>query len=220
MPDETPPADDDAREDSASNDAATNADAKPLNGRHAAALEEAEGAADGGQEGSSRSPAVIAVIAMLVAIATLGASAYMWRNPLTPIDAPSEPTASAPAEPTFSDAQRDEAKAKVCDAFLVVSTGVANSSALQAADGDAIGAVAVATNARLALYGGGQYMLNRVDPATEPELAEAARAFGNALMDVGAAAVAQIPSDDPAHQQRVQDADAQNAKLQGICNPQ
>lgn len=170
-------------------------------------------------EGSGRSPVVIAVIAMLVSIATLGASAYMWRNPLTPIDTPAAAPAEPP-EPTFTDAQRDEAKAKVCDAFLVVSTGVANSSALQAADGDAVGAIAIATNARLALYGGGQYMISRVDPATEPQLAEAARAFGNALMDVGAAAVAQIPSDDPAHQERVQDADAENAKLQGFCTPQ
>lgn len=206
MPDETTPEDDDVREDSASEDEVGGS-------KDAAPGEETE------QERPGRSPAVIAVTAMLVAIATLGASAYMWRNPLTPIDAPAAASA-APAEPTFSDAQRDESKAKVCDAFLVVSAGVANSSALQAEDGDAIGSVAIATNARLALYGGGQYMLNRVDPATPPELAEAARGFGNALMDVGAAAVAQIPSDDPAHQERIKEADAENAKLQGICNPQ
>lgn len=210
MPDETTPADDDAREDDdrkAAGKAAGPADATDDTGS----------ASEAQQESSARSPVVIAVIAMLLAIATLGASAYMWRNPLTPIDAPTAPTAAA--EPTFTDAQRDEAKAKVCDAFLVVSAGVANSSALQVEEGDAVGTVAIATNARLALYGGGQYMLNRVDPATAPDLAEAARAFGNALMDVGAAAVAQIPSDDAAHQERVKDADEENAKLQGICAP-
>lgn len=213
MPDETTPEDDAVREESASGD-----EADEVNGSTQAAP--ADGTDDGEQpEGSGRSPVVIAVIAMLLAIATLGASAYMWRNPMTPFDAPTAAPTEAP-EPTFTDAQRDEAKAKVCDAFLVVSTGVANSSDLQAADGDAIGAIAIATNARLALYGGGVYMLNRVDPATEPQLAEAARAFGNALMDVGAAAVANIPSDDPAHQERVKDADEENAKLQGICNPQ
>lgn len=213
MPDETTPEDDAVREESASGD-----EADEVNGSTQAAP--ADGTDDGEQpEGSGRSPVVIAVIAMLLAIATLGASAYMWRNPMTPFDAPTAAPTEAP-EPTFTDAQRDEAKAKVCDAFLVVSTGVANSSDLQAADGDAIGAIAIATNARLALYGGGVYMLNRVDPATEPQLADAARAFGNALMDVGAAAVANIPSDDPAHQERVKDADEENAKLQGICNPQ
>ena len=212
MPDETTPEDDAVREDSASED-----EANEVNGSKQAAP--ADTTSDDAEQPAGRSPVVIAVIAMLLAIATLGASAYMWRNPLTPIDAPAAAPAEAP-EPTFTDAQRDEAKAKVCDAFLVVSTGVANSSGLQAADGDAIGAIAIATNARLALYGGGQYMLNRVDPATEPQLAEAARAFGNALMDVGAAAVANIPSDDPAHQERVKDADDENAKLQAICNPQ
>ncbi|KRD14296.1 hypothetical protein ASE48_04580 [Mycobacterium sp. Root265] len=212
MPDETTPEDDAVREDTASED-----EANEVNGSKQAAP--ADTTSDDAEQPAGRSPVVIAVIAMLLAIATLGASAYMWRNPLTPIDAPTAQPTEAP-EPTFTDAQRDEAKAKVCDAFLVVSTGVANSSGLQAADGDAIGAIAIATNARLALYGGGQYMLNRVDPATEPQLAEAARAFGNALMDVGAAAVANIPSDDPAHQERVKDADDENAKLQGICNPQ
>ncbi len=214
MPDETTPEDDAVREDSASED-----QANEVNGSNNTAPAGTTGDDAEQPEGSGRSPVVIAVIAMLLAIATLGASAYMWRNPLTPIDAPTAAPTEAP-EPTFTDAQRDEAKAKVCDAFLVVSTGVANSSALQAADGDAIGALAIATNARLALYGGGVYMLNRVDPATEPQLAEAARAFGTALMDVGAAAVANIPSDDPAHQERVKDADDENAKLQGICNPQ
>ena len=216
MPEETTP------EDSASEDEAREDSAAARNGKHATPADEVEDTESGAdteaqREGSGRSPVVIAVSAMLLAIATLGASAYMWRNPITPIDAPTGPTAAA--EPTFTDAQRDEAKAKVCDAFLVVSSGVANSSAMQAEDGDAVGAVAIATNARLALLGGGQYMLDRVDPATEPGLAEAARAFGNALMDVGAAAVAQIPGDDPAHQERVKDADEQNAKLQGLCVP-
>ena len=215
MPDETKP-EDSAREDEARED-----NAGERNGRHAAPAEEggdtAAPEAEAPREGSGRSPVVIAVSAMLLAIATLGASAYMWRNPITPIDAPTAPTAAA--EPTFTDAQREEAKAKVCDAFLVVSSGVANSSELQAEEGDAVGAVAIASNARLALLGGGQYMLDRVDPATDPALAEAARAFGNALMDVGAAAIAQIPNDDPAHQERLKDADEQNAKLQGMCVP-
>ncbi len=220
MPDETKP-EDSAREDEAREDYVREGDAPELNGGSDApadAGEDTEGS-EAPREGSGRSPVVFAVSAMLLAIATLGASAYMWRNPITPIDAPTAPTAAA-AEPTFTDAQREEAKAKVCDAFLVVSSGVANSSGLQAEDGDAVGAVAIAANARLALLGGGQYMLDRVDPATEPGLAEAARAFGNALMDVGAAAIAQIPNDDPAHQERLKDADEQNAKLQGMCVPQ
>ncbi|MGW0157693.1 hypothetical protein ACWDUN_00070 [Mycobacterium sp. NPDC003323] len=170
---------------------------------------------------SSRSPAVIAVTAMLLAIATLGASAYMWRNPVNAGMA--TPAADEPAAESFSQEDRDQAEAKVCDAFALVSVGVANSSALQQpqqGQGDFGAAIAVAANARLALLGGGQLLLNRVDPATPDELAEAARNFGNTLMDIGAAAIAEIPTNDPAQTQRLQDADAENTKLDELCNPE
>lgn len=167
---------------------------------------------------STRGPAVIAVSAMLVAIATLGASAYMWRNPVNSGPA----TAAAPVTETFTEEQRAQSQAQVCDAFALVSVGVANSSAMQqpaANQGNFGAAIAVAANARLALLGGGQFLLNRVEPATPDELAEAARDFGNTLMDVGAAAIAEIPTNDPAQQQRLKDADEQNTKLDQICNP-
>ncbi|MGK2868598.1 MAG: hypothetical protein ACSLFA_18540 [Mycobacterium sp.] len=214
MPDETTPEDDDVREDSASKDEADEVGG----GKQAVPAQEDDDVAER-QEGSGRSPVVIAVTAMLLAIATLGASAYMWRNPVNSAGTPMAASAE-PAELAFTDAQRDEAKAKVCDAFIVVSAGVANSSAVQAEQGDVLGAIAVATSARLGLYGGGQYILNKVDPATDPVLAEAARSFGSGLMDVAAAALAQIPSEDPAHQERLKNVDARNAELQGICNPQ
>ncbi|MGU3499324.1 hypothetical protein [Mycobacterium sp. C31M] len=168
----------------------------------------------------SRSPAVIAVSAMLVAIATLGASAYMWRNPVNS-DTSTPGAAAAPAPEAFSQEERDQAEAKVCDAFALVSVGVANSSGLQPPEGQADfgAAIAVAASARLALLGGGQFLLNRVDPATPEDLAEAARNFGNTLMDVGAAAIAEIPTGDPAQTQRLQDADTENTRLDELCNP-
>ncbi len=167
---------------------------------------------------STRGPAVIAVSAMLVAIATLGASAYMWRNPVNSGPA----AAAAPVAETFTEEQRAQSQAQVCDAFALVSVGVANSSAMQqpaANQGNFGAAIAVAANARLALLGGGQFLLNRVEPATPDELADAARDFGNTLMDVGAAAIAEVPTNDPAQQQRLKDADVQNTKLDQICNP-
>ncbi|MEH3132662.1 MAG: hypothetical protein PGN27_22125 [Mycolicibacterium neoaurum] len=173
---------------------------------------------DDDETSSTRGPAVIAVSAMLVAIATLGASAYMWRNPVNSAPAP----AAAPVAETFTEEQRAQSQAQVCDAFALVSVGVANSSAMQqpaANQGNFGAAIAVAANARLALLGGGQFLLNRVEPATPDELAEAARNFGNTLMDVGAAAIAEIPTNDPAQQQRLKDADEQNTKLDQICNP-
>lgn len=177
--------------------------------------EDAAPEAEEAKSGSNFGPGVLATIAMLVAIATLGASAWMWRNP-------TQADALAPAEaatPTFSDTEKSDAKTKLCAAFELVRAGVANSSALQAPGGDedVSGALAVAANARLALYGGGQYLLARIEPAAPPEIADAARKFGNTLMDIGAAAMAQVPKSDPGQDARLKDADAQNAAVEELC---
>lgn len=170
------------------------------------------------KSGSNFGPGVLAVIAMLVAIATLGASAWMWRNPTHP-DGGSSAAPTEAAAPTFSDAERNDAKTKLCAAFELVRAGVANSSALEAPGGeeDVTGALAVAANARLALYGGGQYLLARIEPAAPPEVADAARKFGNTLMDIGAAAMAQVPKSDPGQDARLKEADAQNAAVEELC---
>jgi hypothetical protein len=178
--------------------------------------EDAAPDAEEAKSGSNFGPGVLATIAMLVAIATLGASAWMWRNP-THSDGPAP--AEAAAAPTFSDTEKNDAKTKLCAAFELVRAGVANSSALQAPGGDedVSGALAVAANARLALYGGGQYLLARIEPAAPPEIADAARKFGNTLMDIGAAAMAQVPKSDPGQDARLKDADAQNAAVEELC---
>ncbi|MFN8032781.1 MAG: hypothetical protein U0Q47_05680 [Mycobacterium sp.] len=72
------------------------------------------------------------------------------------------------AAPTYSDAQRADAKAKVCAVFKTVRDGVSINTHLQAPGGDAdvVGRLGVAANARISLYDGGQYLLARLDPAT------------------------------------------------------
>ena len=60
------------------------------------------------------------------------------------------------------------------------------------------GHVAVAANARVALFDGGQYLLARLDPRRLPTLADKIRTFANQLMDIGAAATAGVPNTDPA----------------------
>ena len=57
--------------------------------------------------------------------------------------------------------------------------------------------MAVAANARVALYDGGQYLLARLQPDTPPELADAIRKFANNLMDIGARSTSGIPNSDP-----------------------
>ena len=121
--------------------------------------------------------------------------------------------------PTYTDVQRTDAKAKVCAAFATVRTGVSQNTNLQAPGGaeDIVGNLAVAANARLSLYDGGQYLLARVDPATPPDLATAVRSFGNTLMDIGAAATAGERNTDPKQAARLGDADAANRTIGGLC---
>ena len=62
-------------------------------------------------------------------------------------------------------------------------------------EGGPIGALAVATSARLALYGGGSYLQNRVtlEPAVPPDLAKAANALGATPQDLGMGYLASAP---------------------------
>jgi hypothetical protein len=100
-----------------------------------------------------------------------------------------------------------------------VRNGVSQNTNLAPPGGpeDVTGTLAVAANARLSLYGGGQYLLERLDPATAPELADKVRAFANNLIDVGANAIGGIPNTDPAQAARLQEADAQNVAIASLC---
>jgi len=115
--------------------------------------------------------------------------------------------------------QRAEAKVKICTAMDVVRKGVSLNTNLQPAGGpdDVTGSQAVAANARVSLYDGGQYLLARLDPATPPELADKVRDFADNLMDIGAHATAGITNDDPDQAARLKDADADNTAITELC---
>jgi hypothetical protein len=66
---------------------------------------------------------------------------------------------------------------------------------------------AVAGNARLALVGGGQYLLSRLDSATPPELADPVRSFANDLQDIGMHALTGAVLTDPDQASRLSHAD-------------
>ena len=50
---------------------------------------------------------------------------------------------------------------------------------------DPVAQKGVAANARLAMVGGGEYLLSHLDPKTPPELADAVRSFANNLKTSG-----------------------------------
>jgi hypothetical protein len=124
-----------------------------------------------------------------------------------------------PSAPNYTGSQRADAKQKICAATDVVRKGVSLNTNLQPPGGpeDVTGTLAVAANARVALYDGGQYLLARLDPATPPELSDAVKKFANLLMDIGAAATSGVQNSEPAQAARLKDADAANNSIMQMC---
>jgi hypothetical protein len=148
----------------------------------------------------------------VVSLAALGLAGWAVFRPA--------PSASSAAEDTnFTDAQRADAKTKICNAFTVVRAGVQVNTHLTAPGGpeDVTGGMAVAANARVALYDGGQYLLARLDPATTPDLANAVRKFANDLMDIGAGATAGLQNSDPGQAALLNDAGTVDGTISQLC---
>lgn len=124
-----------------------------------------------------------------------------------------------PSQPNYTGEQRADAKQKICAAMDLVRKGVSLNTNLQApgGPGDITGTLAVAANARVSLYNGGQYLLARLDPATPPELGDAVKKFANLLLDIGAAATAGAQNSQPDQAARLKDADAANGTIMQLC---
>jgi hypothetical protein len=157
----------------------------------------------------ARNTRVLAVVAAL-AIVAIGLS--LWALLASPSGGSNSPG-------NFTDAQRADAKTQACTAFATVRTGVKRNTSITVPGGpdDVGGTLGVAANARIALYMGGQYLLDRIGPATPQPLADTARGFANNLMDIGAAATAGALDNDPEQAGRLKNADADNTTLAQMC---
>jgi hypothetical protein len=156
----------------------------------------------------SRTPLLAVFVLALIAI---GLAAWALLRPPSHVSSEGNGV-------TYTDAQRAEGKTTICSAFDTVRKGVTLNTNLQAPGGEeVVGSLAVAANARLSLYDGGQYLIARLEPATTPELADAVRSFANNLMDIGAAATAGVVNAEPAQAARLRDADALNTTIVGLC---
>jgi hypothetical protein len=155
----------------------------------------------------SRLPTVLALFALILAVAAAALSGWTWWQ------SRARPTY------TYTDAEIAAAKSSGCSAYASVRSAVDTNTNLTppGGDGDVTGALAVAANARVALIGGGQYLLDRVQPATPTELAGAMRDLGNKLMDFGAAAAAGARNTDPAQASLLRDIGTANDTLGRLC---
>lgn len=156
--------------------------------------------------GSSRA-FIVSVAALVVALVAAGLAVWALM---------SKPSTEGQV---FTGTETDDPKASICEAFTVIRNGVQINTNLQPPGGpeDVTGSMAVAANARLALYDGGQYLLARLQPDTPPELAEQIRKFANTLMDIGARSTSGIPNTDPGQAARLKEADEANAKITELC---
>ncbi|CAM4248532.1 hypothetical protein MB901379_03387 [Mycobacterium basiliense] len=132
--------------------------------------------------------AVVAAVAL--AVVALGVGVVGWFRPQPRNTPPTPPT------PTFSTQQITDAREGVCAAHRIVrQAAVSTTNQPNPSPGDPIGDLAIAANARLALYGGGDYLLNRLaaEPATPAELRDAVRSLANLLQELAMSYLAGSP---------------------------
>jgi hypothetical protein len=125
--------------------------------------------------------------------------------------APMSPSSKAPGAMAPGDA-----KIRVCTAFDTVSKAVPLQTHLDLGP-DPVAQVAVAANARLSLIGGGQYLLNSLDSATPPQLADAVRSFASYLQDIGMYRLAGVTDDDPDEANRLTQGDVARKRVADLC---
>jgi hypothetical protein len=144
------------------------------------------------------------VVALLV---TLGVAIVGWFRP--------EPAKPLPA-PTYSNQQVADAKAKVCGAYGKIHHAVLANTG-RSGGSDPTATLAVAANARIALYDGGEYLMKTLaqEPATPAELAEATRALVNAYQQLAVDYMAEAT--DPEINSAFQAVETTGSKVSGMC---
>ena len=107
-------------------------------------------------------------------------------------------------------------KVRVCTAFDAVSRGVALQTHNDLGQ-DPVAQSAVAGNARLALIGGGDYLLRQLDSNTPSQLADAVTAFARDLQDIGVNALAGVANADPGQAARLAEGDSARKQVADLC---
>jgi hypothetical protein len=125
--------------------------------------------------------AVAALVLSLVAVAG-GVAGYFFLYPhKNDLSSSSSTVNATPAK------DPKEAKKRICETFMVVDRAVVRNSRLKNPDnGGPIGALSVATAARLAFFSGGAVLRDRVaqEPQTPPDLAKSVNGMASNLEEL------------------------------------
>ncbi|MFB1295579.1 hypothetical protein ACAG24_008690 [Mycobacterium sp. pW049] len=146
-------------------------------------------------------------IALLLALIAVGLS--VWALVSVPEPTPVASTTGAPLS--------GDSKERVCTTAHVVAMAVQLQTNANVGE-DRAAIEAVASNARLAMLGGGDYLLSQISDDTPQELAETARTFGNTLQQLGINALAGVANDEPLQAGRYRDAETARDKLSRLCS--
>lgn len=127
-------------------------------------------------------------VSLLVALVAIGVATAAWLRP---------PRIETPLPKTFTAAEVEEAKANVCKAYSKV-VRLVNVVTSKDSGGDAAAAYTIVVNARLAGYVGGEYLSAslQANPATPPELAEAARKLSSAYHELVVDQIGNAPKEE------------------------
>ena len=151
---------------------------------------------------SGKGASVTALLALLVAMAAIGVAGWAIVMAWSAKEKAAQPTA--------------ESKQKVCAAFDTVSRAVQLQTHADLGP-DPIAQTAVASNARLSLIGGGEYLLSRLDDQTPSDLAEAVRSFADNLEDIGMNALAGTSNEDQQQAARLTAGEDGRKKVAELC---
>nr|VTO95586.1 hypothetical protein BIN_B_01067 [Mycobacterium riyadhense] len=130
-------------------------------------------------------------VALAIALVAVGLAVAGWFRP-----EPRADVSPTPSTPHFTDQQVADAKANICATQEQVHQVVSiNTNRQNPVPGDEIGRIAVAAHARLALFDGGAYLLDRLvaEPATPTDLANSVRALANSLQELAIGSMADNP---------------------------
>lgn len=145
----------------------------------------------------------LAAVSTVISLLAAGTAAWALLKPAPVPEPVGNPVAADP-------------KATACDAFVLVSKGVAIQSRKDLGP-DPAAREAVAANARLAMAGGAAYLRDTVPSNTPPELAEPLRTFADQLQTIAQYYLAGQVNDDPEQAARLTAADESTKKLIELC---
>lgn len=162
-----------------------------------------------------RSARWLMVTMLSMTLVAVGAAVAAWLRPLPRDSGPSVPPKPASA---FTDQQIADARANVCNAYNIVDRAVImNTRRTNPVPDDEIGSLATQVYGDLALYEGGDYLLDRLvaEPATPDDLTNPVKSLGDTLKKFGIIVLAGEPGSARDPLRRI--VDEVSITIEGLC---